>query len=89
MTHCACGARMGDPRARRCIACHTGRSDPHAHALKRCGKSLRSIAREAGVSTRTVERAAAGHGLSRSNARRISEVTGVDVRLLVLGRWYT
>lgn len=82
---CACGRRCS-PTARRCWSCHAGKGINGAHPLKRSEKSLRSIARSAGVAYATVKKAAAGMPVSRSTARRISEVSGVDVRLLILGR---
>jgi hypothetical protein len=82
---CACGNRCS-PTAKRCWSCHAGKRQPGAHPLKSQPKSLRSIAREAHLAYYTVKKAAAGIPVSRSSARRISEVTGIDVRLLILGR---
>lgn len=82
---CSCGRTMSTV-ARTCWACHTRLG---THPLRTDRHSLRAIAREAGVSERTVRRAAAGAPMSRSAARRVSEVTGIDIRILVLGRWLT
>lgn len=82
---CACGRRCS-PAARSCRACHTGTELAGAHPLRTTGRSLRSIARAAGVSYKSALRAASGAPMSRSVARRLASVSGVDLRLLVLGR---
>ena len=85
IVRCSCGAQQS-PTAKRCWSCHAGKTIPGAHPLKKAAKSLREIAREAGVGYRTAKRAAAGIPISRSSARRLAAASGVDVRLLILGR---
>lgn len=83
MSICDCG-KPKSPTARTCWECHT---KGNSHPLRRCGRSLRSIAKEAGLAYTTVKRAAQGEHVARSTAKRLSKVTGIDERTLLIG-WF-
>lgn len=91
MRKCAsCPALVVDPGTKRCRACYRALGAPHPlrEWRERTGTSFAQLAQKARLDVRTVERVAAGQGMSAGVALKLSEATGIEIVTLVRGaRW--